>query len=297
MPTTPPIPSEPWQASGLTATAAHAALQADGYNELPSAKPRKNWLIAWRVISEPMLLLLVACGAVYWMLGDLHGALVLLCFLLMVITLTFYQEHKTERALDALRNLASPRALVMRDGVATRIAGREVVRGDLLMLAEGDRVPADAILLSCLNMTVDESLLTGESLPVSKALQTPLPEQMGQAGGDALPFLFSGSLVVQGKGTARVMATGMHTAIGQIGKALFALEEAPTKVQADTAQVVKWVAIGSVACALFLALWFAATRGDWLNGLLVGITFAMALIPEELPVILTLFLGLGAWRL
>lgn len=297
MPTTPPIPSEPWQASGLTTAAAHAALQADGYNELPSAKPRKNWLIAWRVISEPMLLLLVACGAVYWMLGDLHGALVLLCFLLMVITLTFYQEHKTERALDALRNLASPRALVLRDGVATRIAGREVVRGDLLMLAEGDRVPADAILLSCLNMTVDESLLTGESLPVNKALLTPLPEQMGQAGGDATPFVFSGSLVVQGKGTARVMAIGMHTAIGQIGKALFALEEEPTKVQAETARVVKWVAIASLACALFLALWFGATRGDWLNGLLVGITFAMALIPEELPVILTLFLGLGAWRL
>jgi Ca2+-transporting ATPase len=293
------IPSSPAssQTLGLTAAAAHAALLADGFNELQSAKPRKNWLIAWRVICEPMLLLLVACGAVYLMLGDLHGALVLLCFLLMVVSLTFYQEHKTERALEALRNLASPRALVLRDGVATRIAGREVVRGDLLILAEGDRVPADAILLSCLNMAVDESLLTGESLPVNKALLTPPPEQMGQAGGDALPFLFSGSLIVQGKGSARVMATGMQTAIGKIGKALFALEEEPTKVQAETARVVKWVASASFACALFLALWFGATRGDWLNGLLVGITFAMALIPEELPVILTLFLGLGAWRL
>lgn len=293
------LPSSPQDSapSGLSSAAAAATLHADGYNELPSAKPRENWAIVWRVLSEPMLLLLVACGVVYLLLGDRHGAVVLLCFLLMVSTLTFYQEHKTERALDALRMLASPRALVMRDGQAVRIAGREVVRGDLLILSEGDRIPADAVVLSCLNLKVDESLLTGESVPVSKAVLSPPPTSMGAAGGDGLPYLFSGSLIVQGKGTARVMATGQQTAIGQIGRALFSLEQEASRVQTETAQVVKWVAGASLGCALFLALWFGASRGDWLNGLLVGITFAMALIPEELPVILTLFLGLGAWRL
>lgn len=283
--------------TGLTAQNAAERLLSEGYNELPSTKPRKIWAIAWKVASEPMLLLLIACGAVYLLLGDAHEALVLLSFVFVIIGITFFQEHKTERALEALRDLSSPRALVMRDGVHTRIAGREVVRDDLIMLSEGDRVPADAILLSCMNMTVDESLLTGESVPVSKALVVPAPQAMGQAGGDDLSFVFSGTLVVQGKGMAQVLATGSNTAIGQIGKALFAVEEEPTRVQRETRKVVKYVALSSIAMAAFLALWYGLTRGDWLSGLLVGITFAMALIPEELPVVLTLFLGLGAWRI
>jgi Ca2+-transporting ATPase len=283
--------------SGLTSSLAAERLRIDGFNELPSTKPRKVWAIAWKVVSEPMLLLLIACGVVYLLLGDLHEALVLMGFVFVIISITFFQEHKTERALEALRDLSSPRALVIRDGAQIRIAGREVVRGDLIVLSEGDRVPADAILLSCMNMTVDESLLTGESVPVSKAIAESPPQAMGQAGGDDLPFVFSGSLVVQGKGTAQVIAIGSDTAIGQIGKALFSVEEEPTRVQRETKKVVKYVAICSIILAIFLALWYGLTRGDWLNGLLVGITFAMALIPEELPVVLTLFLGIGAWRI
>jgi Ca2+-transporting ATPase len=283
--------------SGLSAQVAAERLRIDGFNELPSTKPRKVWAIAWKVVSEPMLLLLIACGGVYLLLGDLHEALVLMGFVFVIISITFFQEHKTERALEALRDLSSPRALVIRDGIQIRIAGREVVCGDLIVLSEGDRVPADAILLSCLNMTIDESLLTGESVPVSKAIAVPTPEAMGQAGGDDLPFVFSGSLIVQGKGTAQVIAIGSDTAIGQIGKALFAVEEEPTRVQRETKKVVKYVAMCSITMAVFLAIWYGLTRSDWLNGLLVGITFAMALIPEELPIVLTLFLGIGAWRI
>ncbi|MDO8177467.1 MAG: cation-translocating P-type ATPase [Undibacterium sp.] len=286
-----PIPS------GLTAQAAAERLLSEGGNELPSTKPRNIAAIAWKVVSEPMLLLLIACGGIYLLLGDKHEAMVLLGFVFVIIGITLFQEHKTERALEALRDLSSPRALVIRDGVQTRIAGREVVRGDIIMLSEGDRVPADAVLLSCMNMTVDESLLTGESVPVSKAIANPVPDTMGQAGGDALPFVFSGSLVVQGKGSAQVLSIGTETAIGQIGKALFAVEEQPTRMQKETAHVVKIVAIAAVALAVFLAIWYGATRGEWLNGLLVGITFAMAVIPEEMPIVLTLFLGLGAWRI
>ena len=286
-----PIPS------GLTAKVAAERLLSEGGNELPSTKPRNIAAIAWKVVSEPMLLLLIACGGIYLLLGDKHEAMVLLGFVFVIIGITLFQEHKTERALEALRDLSSPRALVIRDGVQTRIAGREVVRGDIIMLSEGDRVPADAVLLSCMNMTVDESLLTGESVPVSKAIANPAPDTMGQAGGDALPVVFSGSLVVQGKGSAQVLSIGTETAIGQIGKALFAVEEQPTRMQKETAHVVKIVAIAAVALAVFLAIWYGATRGEWLNGLLVGITFAMAVIPEEMPIVLTLFLGLGAWRI
>lgn len=284
-------------ANGLSAQLAAAALARDGYNELASAKPRRIWAIAWSVLTEPMLLLLLVCGVIYLLLGDRQQALILLCSAFAILAITFFQERKTERALEALRDLSSPRALVLRDGVQQRIAGREVVRGDLILLSEGDRVPADSVLLTCMNLSIDESLLSGEALAVSKAVLQPQPVAMGQAGGENSPFVFSGTLVVQGKGMALVLATGMQTAIGQIGKVLATLEAEPTRIQRETTRMVKYVASASIACALFLALWFGLTRGDWAQALLVGITFAMALIPEELPVVLTIFFGIGAWRI
>ncbi|MFZ6723026.1 cation-translocating P-type ATPase [Undibacterium sp. Ji49W] len=284
-------------AGGLTGQEAAQRLLATGANELPASKPANNWRIAGKVLSEPMLLLLIACGGIYLVLGDINEALVLLAFVFVIIGITFFQEHKTERALEALRDMSSPRAQVMRNGKPQSVPGREVVPGDILILAEGDRVAADAVLLSCLNMTVDESLLTGESLPVSKAAVDTAPAAMGSAGGEDTPFVFAGSMVVQGKGTAIVLATGTGTAIGGIGKALQSVDVTPTRVQAETASVVKYVALGSLALAVLLALWFGFSRSDWMAGTLVGLTFAMALIPEELPVVLTLFLGIGAWRI
>ncbi len=288
---------EPAAITGLSSAIAKERLQAAGPNELPSARPRNIWAMAWTVLSEPMLLLLIACGSIYLVLGDLQEALVLLAFVFVIITITFYQEHKTERALEALRDLSSPRALVIRDGQQMRIAGREVVPGDMLVLAEGDRIAADAVLLSCLNMTVDESLLTGESVPVNKAAQDNLPAAMGQPGGEDTPFVFSGSLVVQGKGLAQVLATGGQTAIGKIGTALSSVDIEPTRVQVETRKVVKYVALSSLGVAVLLAIWYGYSRQLWLDGVLIGLTFAMALIPEELPVVLTLFLGIGAWRM
>lgn len=295
--TTPMTTPDSAATTGLSTATSSERLLAIGPNELPSSQPRKVWAIAWAVLTEPMLLLLIACGSIYLVLGDVHEALVLLAFVFVIIGITFYQEHKTERALDALRDLSSPRALVIRDGQQVRIAGREVVPGDVLVLAEGDRIAADAILLSCLNMTVDESLLTGESVPVSKAAQENLPASMGQAGGEDTPFVFSGSLVVQGKGLAQVLATGGQTAIGKIGKALSSVDIEPTRVQVETRKVVKYVALSSISMAVLLAIWYGLSRQLWLDGVLIGLTFAMALIPEELPVVLTLFLGIGAWRM
>ncbi|WP_423680595.1 cation-translocating P-type ATPase [Undibacterium sp. WLHG33] len=283
--------------SGLTTLSAQEKLRTDGANELASAQPRNVGSMIWKVVSEPMLLLLFACGGIYLVLGDTHGAVVLVFFILIIVSISLFQEHKTERALEALRDLSSPRAIVIRDGTQQNIPSREVVCGDLLVLSEGDRIAADAILLSCMNMSVDESLLTGESLPVEKAVTDPAPLTMGQAGGEHMPFVFSGSLVVQGKGLARVMATGSRTAIGKIGQALASVQLEPTRVQTETDKVVKMIAAASLAVALLLTIFYGASRHDWLNGILVGITFAMALIPEELPVVLALFLGLGAWRI
>lgn len=220
----------------------------------------------------------------------------LLGFVFVVTGISFYQEHKTERTLEALRDLSSPRALVIREGRPTRIPGREVVKGDLIILAEGDRVPADARVLSATNLSTDESLLTGESAPVSKTASSELPQAV-RPGGDDLPFVYSGTLVVQGRGIAVVEAVGVHTEIGKIGRALQSVQVEKTHLQQETA---RWVLIlgiaGGVLC-LIVVLLHGLTRGSWLNGVLSGLTLAMAILPNELPVVLTIFMALGAWRI
>ncbi len=282
--------------TGLSEQEAAARLRREGYNELPSTKQRSIFAIAFDVVREPMFLLLVACGIVYLFLGDMQEAIMLLGFVFVVVGITLYQERKTERALEALRDLSSPRALVIRDNGQKRIPGREVTRGDVIVLNEGDRVPADAVLMSCLNLSVDESLLTGESVSVRKTACAGTPE-MGRPGGDDLPFVFSGTLVVKGQGIATVQATGINTEIGKIGKALQSLEVEETPLQRETAKIVRNLAfIGLFMCTLVVIV-YGFTRGNWLNGFLAGITLAMALLPEEFPMVLTIFLALGAWRI
>jgi P-type Ca2+ transporter type 2C len=287
-------------AVGLSDDEAADRLRQDGYNELPSSKPRSLFAIALEVVREPMFLLLVASGSLYLVLGDLSEGLLLLAFVFVVMGITLYQQRKTERALEALRDLSSPRALVIRNGGRKRIPGREVVRGDLVMLAEGDRVPADAVLLDSSGLTVDESLLTGESVPVRKRATSVLADDLAQAPPGAvgdLPFVFSGTLVVQGQGVACVRATGAGTELGKIGRALLTLVPEDTAIQRETARLVRGLAIfGAALCALVVVV-YGLTRGNWLQGLLAGLTLAMATLPEEFPVVLTIFLALGAWRL
>jgi len=271
-------------------------LAQDGYNELPSTRKKGFFHMVLDVIREPMFLLLILCGVLYLLLGDIEEAFMLLGFVFVVMGITLYQEQKTERALDALRDLSSPRALVIRDGHQQRIAGRDVVRDDIALIAEGDRVPADSVVLSATNLSVDESLLTGESLPVRKTAWDG-SEQIGRPGGDDLPFVFSGTLVVKGQGITQVQKTGPRTEIGKIGKALQILEPEDTSLQRQTAKLVKNFAIlGLLLCVVVIVV-FGLTRGDWLNGFLAGITLAMATLPEEFPVVLTIFLALGAWRI
>jgi len=282
--------------TGLTGNEATVRLERDGYNELPSAKPRSLWGIAWEVVREPMFLLLIGASAVYLVLGDIREALVLLASVFVVMGITFYQERKTERALEALRELASPRARVLRDGEWESVPSREVVVGDVVLVKEGDRVPADALVQNGNNLMADESLLTGESVPVRKraGVDHRVPTRPG---GDDLPFVYSGTLITQGQGVARVVATGVRTELGTIGKALRTLVQEPSTLHGDTRLAVMiFAGIGLALCVLVTVL-YAYTRGDWLNGLLAGITLAMANLPEEIPVVLTVFLALGAWRI
>jgi Ca2+-transporting ATPase len=281
---------------GLTEEQVQQKLQKEGYNELPSSKPKNVLQIALGVFKEPMFILLVACGALYLLLGDLQEGLMLMGFVFVIMGIEFYQEKKTENALDALRDLASPRALVIRNGVEKRIAGREVVTEDIIILQEGDRVPADGHILTCNNLLADESLLTGESVPVRKR---EFLENDGNItpGGDDNPCVYSGSMIVQGNGIVRVTATSTFTEIGKIGKALDSVKEEPTKLKKEMGVLVKRLAIiGILLCVLVIGVYFI-TRGDLLKGFLAGITLAMAMLPEEFPVVLTVFLALGAWRM
>jgi len=293
------IPAETFDLSrvrGLTQGEVAARLAAEGYNEPAESRRRGAAAIALQVVREPMFLLLVAAGATYLALGDVREALVLLVSVFLIIGITVYQEHKTERALEALRDLSSPRALVVRDGAKQRIAGREVVRGDILILKEGDRVPADAVLLDCHDLKADESLLTGESVPVRKTAWDGVV-QIARPGGDDLPFVYSGTLLTAGNGVAEVVATGPSTEIGKIGRALQKIEAELTPLQRETRVIVRrFAAVGLALCAVVVLL-YGATRGAWLDGFLAGITLAMAVLPEEFPVVLTVFLALGAWRI
>jgi Ca2+-transporting ATPase len=210
------------------------------------------------------------------------------------------QERRTERALEALRDLSSPRALVIRDGAQRRIAGREVVRGDLVVLGEGDRVPADALLRDGNNLAVDESLLTGESVPVRKSASR-TATALDAPGGDDLPSLFSGTLVTAGQGLAEVVATGARSQLGRIGKALEQVTAEPTPLQRETGRLVRvFATAGMIACAV-VVIAYALMRGGgaqvWREGFLAGIALAMSILPEEFPVVLTIFLALGAWRI
>jgi Ca2+-transporting ATPase len=267
---------------GLSRAEAAQRLAADGPNTLPGAHRRGPLAIALEVLREPMFLLLVAGAAIYLLLGDVHEALVLAASIVVIFTIALVQEGKSERALAALRDLSSPRALVIRDGTPVRIPGADVVRGDLTIVSEGDRVPADARIATANDLMIDESLLTGESLPIEKQV-------------DAMAY--AGTLVVKGQGRGMVTASGARTEFGRIGLSLVDLEIERTQLQRETARIVRVVATFGAGACVALAVYSAVVLGDWLSGVLAGITLAMAILPEEFPLVLTVFLALGAWRI
>ena len=282
--------------TGLSEAEAQARLRREGYNELPLAGRRTAFRIILELMREPMLALLAGGGAVYLALGDLQEALILVALAMVSIGITVVQETRTERVLEALRNLTSPRALVIREGLRKRIAGREVVRGDLVVLSEGDRVPADAVLLQATDLTIDESLLTGESVPVRKLPRTVAAASV-RPGGDDLPYVFSGALVVRGSGIGEITAIGVHSEIGKIGHSLSTLEFEPPRLRAQTQKLVRLLGVAGGSVSLLVVALYGLLRGGWLNAVLAGIALGMSMLPEELPVVLTVFTAMGAWRI
>ena len=275
--------------NGLNTDEVNQRISSFGYNELPSEKPKNVIGIALEVVKEPMFVLLITCGLLYIILGDINEGLILLSTIFIIIFITFYQYQKTEKALNALKNLSSPRALVIRNGQEIRIAGREVVPDDVVILNEGDRVPADGILVDTLNLTVDESILTGESVPVLKSVQKDATHALG--------LVYSGTLVIQGKGYVKIIATGIHTEFGKIGRSLLSIEQQETRMQTEMKSLIRNLFILGAIISVVVIVAFYFVRGNFMHSLLNGLATAMAILPEEFPVVLTVFLALGAWRL
>lgn len=285
-------------ATGLSATEAAARLAADGPNTLPTARRRSELAIIADVLREPMFGLLLIGGLVYLLLGSTVEAAILGAFAGFSVIVTIVQESRTEHVLDALGTLAAPRALVIRDGETLRVPGAALVRGDILLLGQGDRVAADAVLIEADDIAADESLLSGESAPVRK--RPAVVEDTDAApvpGGDDQPFVYAGSMITRGSGVARVIATGAASQIGRIGRSLAVLEFETPGLRRQIARIVRVAAAGAALLTVAVVLLFGISRGDWLQALLAGIAIGMSLLPEEFPVVLTIFLAMGAWRI
>ena len=272
--------------TGITSKQAQILLKQFGFNELPDVKSQTLTQIALQVIKEPMFILLLSCGSLYLLLGDYSEGIILLCWIFVIIFITFYQHQKTEKSLEALRKLSSPRAVVLRDAKETRIPGREVVPTDILILNEGDRISADGKVIESHFLQVDESLLTGESMPVLKYSDKNLDNKV-----------FSGTLVVQGGAIIEVEKTGKETRFGNIGQSLESIEKGSTRLQVEMKILIRNLFLAGMAISIIVIASFYFTRNNFLESLINGIAAAMALLPEEFPVVLTIFLALGAWRL
>lgn len=285
--------------SGLSDAEALQNLEKDGFNEVFGSTKVGLFEVFFKTVSEPMFLLLIVGAVLYFILGSKQEAILLLSFVVIIIGITFRQEYKSEKVLLSIRNLSSPRAFVIRDGVGKSIPGREVVVGDLIIIKEGDRIPADSIVLSSNNLFVDESILTGESLPVRKIPAVNLDNTMTkiQTGADDLSLVYSSTYVVQGNAIIKILTIGANTAIGKIGKTLNKIKITRSPLQKDTDYLVRSFAIFGLCFSLLIAILYGWTRGNWLNGFLSGIALAMSILPEEIPAILSIFLALGAWRI
>lgn len=281
----------------LSTKEVHERIIKDWYNELPSAKKKNIFGVIREVIKEPMLLLLIACGTLYLFLWDIQEAIILLSSIVFIIAIAIYQENKTEKALEVLKDLSSPRALVIRNGEQIRIAGREVVVDDIIIMNEGDKVPADCVVLRSRSCSVDESLLTGESVPVRKSASEKVNYQWFRPGWDDLPFVFSWTMVVQWQCVVKVLSIGTNTEMGHIGKALVWIKSGKTLLQKEVKKIVTTAFIIAIILCIIIFLAYSIINGDRTKWLLSWLTLAMGILPEEFPVVLTVFLAIWAWRM
>lgn len=267
---------------GISESQAQSILAREGENLIPSEAPKTFAKQILVIISEPMLILLMAAGIINFLLAEVIDALMLMVTVFIVLGISIYQSRRSEKALQALKELSAPTVKVMRDGVEKRISSKSLVVGDLMLLSEGDRVCADATIISATSLAADESTVTGESVPVDK--------NEGE-------LLLSGTLITRGHGTAEVSATGVKSQLGAIGKSLQEMTTSRSRLQKDVDQLVRVIGVLGIFTVISVVTIYGSTRNNWLEGGLAGIAAAMALIPEEFPVILTLFMAIGAWRI
>jgi Ca2+-transporting ATPase len=267
---------------GLSDAEALTRLQSNGENMIPSEAPKTLLKQVIIVLSEPMLILLFAAGAINFLLAEFLDAAMLMVTVFIVLGISIYQSRRAENALHALKELSAPTVKVIRDGVEKRISSHHLVVGDVILLAEGDRVCADAKLIEAVSLACDESTVTGESAPVDKFKDD---------------LVLSGTLTTRGHGKAVVIATGINSQLGKIGKSLLEISTERSRLQKDVDQIVRVIGVLGVITVFLVVTIYGSTRDNWLEGGLAGIAAAMALIPEEFPVILTLFMAIGAWRM
>lgn len=282
---------------GLTTTEAEKRLEMYGTNELVPEKKSSFFMKILEVLKEPMFMLLIAASVIYFILGEPRDGAIMLIFVMFVIGIDVVQEWKTDKTLNALRDLSSPHATVIRDGKEELILSKFIVPGDVVKISEGEKVPADGNLIKLNDLCVDESSLTGESQGVWKTLNDEKDEYW------KTNRCYAGTVVTQGSGYIEADKTGLNSEYGKIGANVAAVTKQKTPLQKQTSVLVKYSAIlGAILFSLVCVITFFNVheypmKHRIIESVLSGITLAMALIPEEFPVVLTVFLSLGAWRL
>jgi Ca2+-transporting ATPase len=280
--------------TGLSNEEAQHRLVEFGPNELAGKEKISPWAIFFEQFKNFLIIILLVAVVLSAIMGEIADAIVIFVIVIFAAGLGFIQEYRAERAMEALKRMAAPMASVIRNGRETEISAQELVPGDIVLLATGDRIPADARLIEAINLKVDEASLTGESVPVEKT-NTVLPEEISI--GDKRNMVFMGTAVVYGRGTAVITSTGMATEFGKIATMLQEVKKEQTPLQINLDQLGKWIGIGALALCFILA-GIGVLRGhEILEMLIWGVSLAVAAVPEALPAVVTISLALGVQRM
>ncbi len=286
--------------NGLSSEEARLRQHQYGKNELIPQKKESFFKKVFHIICEPMFLLLIIAAVIYFILGEPRDGAIMLIFVIGIISIDVIQEWKTDKTLNALKDLSAPTIPVIRDGIEKLIASADLVPGDLMMIHEGVKIPADGEVIRCADLCIDESSLTGEA---ERVFKIPVGNELPEKDYWRKDYCYAGTLVMQGTGAIKVDKIGAQSEYGKIGLGVAITPQEDTPLQKQTGKLVKTCAV--IAGVLFLMVgiftWFNIPDHRFsdrlIESILSGVTLAMAMIPEEFPVILTVFLSMGAWRL
>lgn len=283
---------------GLSSKKVEELQEKYGKNVLTEVKKDSLIIKIIKIICEPMFLLLIMTSMVYFILGEYRDGIIMFSFLFIIIIIDIVQEVKTDRTLQALKDLSEPKITALRDGERVEISSTELVPGDVIFIHEGVKIPADGQVLECSGLRVDESSLTGESVSIWKTSNKDDSSDYWKKN-----MCYQGTLVIKGTGVLKVLKTGLETEYGKTYDNISKLKEERTPLQKQTDKLVKWCAIIALVLFISVVLFTFIDLDSYnlkeriINSILSGVTLAMAMIPEEYPVVLTVFLSMGAWRL